>query len=299
MKTKILTLVALLTLAAGAQAQTYVYSSGASGISVTQTNTAVAFTNNHSGGTDAAFLAHSIAVSSRAGSANTCFLDYEDTAATTDDIPLAPGETFAINRGPGYHPASGWGGMGVICDTGETATFDIVATRYEVPTGASSITVEGTTSETTTLIFQTSDGTISALYPLKALTESSATPVVLMSVASGASCGGVLEYTVSTADATPNYQGRHGAFNFMVVNKAGAETCTIGAADETADGSVLAISSGGADTLTYEITCDTAPTNGVYLSFNAVSSLTQTSLNIKPRINLDPSAAGVCTAVAQ
>jgi hypothetical protein len=123
--------------------------------------------------------------------------------------------------------------------------------------------------------------------------------VLLIGVASGKSCAGVLEYTVTAADATPNYQARHGSFNWAVVNKAGTEVCTLGAATEVLDGSVLAISSGGADTLTYGITCDTSPANGVYLSFNAVSSLTETSLNIKPRLNLDCSAASACSATAQ
>jgi hypothetical protein len=170
---------------------------------------------------------------------------------------------------------------------------------YMTTNGAAITTTVPIVSSTATLTFGTSDGTIASVFPLKALTAASATPVVLVGVASGASCGGVLEYSVYVGDATPNYQTRHGAFNFAVVNKAGTETCTVGAGDQTADGSVLAISSGGADTLTYAITCVTTPANGVYLSFNAVSSLTETSLNIKPRINLDPSATGVCTVTAQ
>jgi len=155
----------------------------------------------------------------------------------------------------------------------------------------------GSVSTTATIEYVTSDGVVAAVFPLKALTESTATPVVLVGVAAGASCSGVFEYTVSAADAIPDRQSRHGAFNFTIVNKAGTESCTIGAATESADDSVFASSNGG--TLTYGITCDTTPTNGAYFSFNAVSSLVQTSLNIKPRINLDPSAAGVCTAVAQ
>ena len=159
----------------------------------------------------------------------------------------------------------------------------------------------GTTFSTTStsMTFTTIDGTSAGVYPLKALTAGAATPVVLISVASGAAAGGAFEYSIFVGDATPNYQVRHGSINFAVVNKAGTETCTVGSADETADGSVIALSSGGADTLTYGITCVTTPTNGVYLSVNAVSSLTETSLNIRPRVNLDCSVSGACSVTPQ
>jgi hypothetical protein len=234
------------------------------------------------------------------------------TVALTSDIPSTPTLAAVTAAGASTTTAVTLGGATPLVLDGATAGTNATSISVTDPTGANTITIpnaSGTvalanstssyTSGTTSLTFATSDGTVASILPLKALTAATATPVVLVGVASGASCGGVLEYTVLAADATPDYQTRHGAFNFSVVNKAGTEVCTVGAATQALDGSVLAISSGGADTLTYAITCDNAPTNGVYLSFAAASSLTETSLNIKPRINMDPSAAGVCTVTAQ
>lgn len=150
----------------------------------------------------------------------------------------------------------------------------------------------------TTLTFATSDGQVSGILPLRALTAGAATPVILISVASGASVGGSLEYNVTTTDAAPNYQVRHGSIHFSGTNKAGTETCTVSAATEAADGSTFTTSTGGADTLTYGITCDTSPANGFYISFNGVSSLVENSFNIKPRYNLDCSISGACSASA-
>lgn len=116
----------------------------------------------------------------------------------------------------------------------------------------------------------------------KALTAAAATQVVLINVASGAFGGGTLEYTVQASDGT-DHQARAGRINWAVVNKAGTETCTVSAASELLDGSILA-ESAGASTLTYAITADTSATNGCYISFNAVSSLTETVLNIAYRI---------------
>ncbi len=150
----------------------------------------------------------------------------------------------------------------------------------------------------TTLTFATSDGQVSGILPLRALTAGAATPVILISVASGASVGGSLEYNVTTTDASPNYQVRHGSIHFSGTNKGGTETCTVSAATEAADGSAFTTSTGGADTLTYGITCNTSPTNGFYVSFNGVSSLVENSFNIKARYNLDCSVSGACSASA-
>jgi hypothetical protein len=114
------------------------------------------------------------------------------------------------------------------------------------------------------------------------LTESSATGVLLQNVAVGTSEGGRIEYTVWAGDGTDN-QARHGSVQYAAVNKAGTETCVVhnyaGTADPTelTDGSNLAASSG---TLTYTWACSTSPTNGVLLTLNAVTSLTQTGLFI-------------------
>lgn len=103
------------------------YSSGSSGISVTQTNTATSLTNNHSGGDSAAFKARWLMVRSRAASANTCYFDYLDTVASTADIALAPGASIVIQVNT--NPALGISGFGAICASGQTATFDVTAAR--------------------------------------------------------------------------------------------------------------------------------------------------------------------------
>ena len=95
--------------------------------SVTQANSAVTFTDNGSGGSTAAFRARSVTVRSLAASANTCYFDMKDTTATTADIALEPGGSFSLT----FDGASsdGWAGLGAICNTAETATFLITASR--------------------------------------------------------------------------------------------------------------------------------------------------------------------------
>lgn len=117
---------------------------------------------------------------------------------------------------------------------------------------------------------------------IKTLTESAATSVVRIPVAALEGTGGKLTYRVKAADAT-DVQIREGEIRFAIVNKAGTETCTLSGASEAADGSVVAASVG---TLTYGITCDTTPANAVDIQFNAVSSLTQTTLNIQYFVTL-------------
>jgi hypothetical protein len=117
---------------------------------------------------------------------------------------------------------------------------------------------------------------------IKALTAGAATSVIQIPVASGAGTGGSLRYSIFASDAT-DHQLREGEIKFAVVNKAGTETCTISGASELLDGSVLASSSG---TLTYAITCSTSPSNAVDIQFNAVSSLTETTLNAYYKVNL-------------
>lgn len=121
---------------------------------------------------------------------------------------------------------------------------------------------------------------------LKTLTESVATSVIRINVAAGAGTGGILEYGIFAADAT-DQQLRQSSLRYSVTNKAGTETCTIttmaGAAvtNETNDGNAASISSG---TLTYGITVDTTPANACDIAFNAVSSLTQTTLQARYQV---------------
>lgn len=106
----------------------YRYTSGSAGISVTQTNTNTPFTDNHSGGTTAAFGALWISICSRSTSANTCAYDAGDGIAATTDTRLAPGacvyEGYDTTRN-----RDGWAAVGAICAAGQTATFDVEARR--------------------------------------------------------------------------------------------------------------------------------------------------------------------------
>ncbi|MEK9722257.1 MAG: hypothetical protein VW405_02075 [Rhodospirillaceae bacterium] len=99
-------------------------------ISVTDSNSVVAFTDNGSGGTSQAFPARHVLIRSASASANTCFFDLKDTVASSADTPLAPGAglslEFDISSGDGD---DGWEGMGAICSGGQTATFYVTASR--------------------------------------------------------------------------------------------------------------------------------------------------------------------------
>jgi hypothetical protein len=127
-------------------------------------------------------------------------------------------------------------------------------------------------------------GAVAGLF--KTLVESSATAVVRIPILASGAAGGILEYGIFAADAT-DQQLRQASIRYAVTNKAGVETCTLtslaGAAvtNETNDGNAASISSG---TLTYAVACDTAPTNAVDLTFNAVSSLTQTTLQARYQV---------------
>jgi hypothetical protein len=124
----------------------------------------------------------------------------------------------------------------------------------------------------------------------KTLTESSATTVIRIPVASGAATGGKLIYTVFASDST-DHQIRTGTVSYAVVNKGGTETCAVNGVDgsftanpaETQDGSGAGAMSTG--TLTYAWSVDTAATNACDLKLNAVSSLTQTTLQIRYRVD--------------
>lgn len=129
MRKPTLMLLALLALlaASAAWALTARYSSGTSGISVTQSNTTTSFTDNHSGGSGSAFNARFVTVCSRSTSTNPCFVDFDGTA-TTADWRIAPGACLSVTYS-GTSGGDGWPSIGSICNTGETATFDINAGR--------------------------------------------------------------------------------------------------------------------------------------------------------------------------
>jgi hypothetical protein len=113
----------------GLEAQKQFYTNDS--VSVTQANTAITFSDNGSGGSAQNFRARFVTIHSETGSANTCFFDLKDTTASTADIPVVPGSTWSLafedlGQGGGL---GGWSGVGAICDTGETATFHVVASR--------------------------------------------------------------------------------------------------------------------------------------------------------------------------
>lgn len=127
---KRLLLLALLGMAASAWAMTQHYSSGATGLSATQANLNTPFTDNHSGGTAAAFQARHILIRSRSTSADTCHFDLGDGVATTADTALAPGASVSVSWDPTTAGVGGgWNAIGVICGAGGTATWDVDAWR--------------------------------------------------------------------------------------------------------------------------------------------------------------------------
>lgn len=101
------------------------------------------------------------------------------------------------------------------------------------------------------------------------LTESSATAVLDVAVASGTAAGGTVWYTIRAADAT-DFQSLRGQVQWAAVNKGGTLTCTPGLVGTE----VAAVSTG---TLTNTASCTTG-TNSISINLNAVSSLTQTTL---------------------
>jgi hypothetical protein len=118
----------------------------------------------------------------------------------------------------------------------------------------------------------------------KTLAETSATGFVTITVPSSGACSGKAVYTVFAADAT-NTQAVSGELHFSAVaNSSG----TVTAAAVSDQHTLNPVSSG---TLTNTMTSTTAANSTTLLS-NATSSLTQTTLEIRYRIELD---AGACT----
>lgn len=126
---RLLAVLAFAVLATSAWAAPPFYTSGKTGLSITQSNRTVTFTDNHSGGTNAAFLARVIMVRSDSTSANTCMVDLVDGTATASDVPLPPGATIVLTYPLIYAPSDGIAAIGAICSTGQTATFYVEAYR--------------------------------------------------------------------------------------------------------------------------------------------------------------------------
>lgn len=126
---------------------------------------------------------------------------------------------------------------------------------------------------------------------LKTLTESAATSVIQIPIANLAGAFGEFCYTVKAADATDS-QIRGSCIKYTVTAKAGTETCTLNTQSATtSDASIIETEDGSGSgaittgTLTYAITCSTTPSNAVDIQINAVSSLTQTTLNVTYKVN--------------
>lgn len=126
---------------------------------------------------------------------------------------------------------------------------------------------------------------------IKTLTESAATSVVRIPIANLAGAFGKFCYTVKAADATDS-QIRGSCIKYTVTAKAGTETCSLNTeAALTSDASITETEDGSGSgaittgTLTYAITCDVTPANAVDIQINAVSSLTQTTLNVQYNLN--------------
>lgn len=112
----------------------------------------------------------------------------------------------------------------------------------------------------------------------KALTESSATTFVKITMTSGSRWVGNIVYSIEANDAT-DFQVRGGTVPVVAVDKAGVITCTVGTVGAATE--VAAVSTG---TLTNTFTCADATGNVLNILANATSSLTQTTLQIRYRV---------------
>jgi hypothetical protein len=172
-------------------------------------------------------------------------------------------------------------------------TADNATARLQVKGGTADNTASGlniTDSSTVTTFAVRNDGQAKigaggvAGTNTKNLTESSATAFVQIGVASGSSLGGCIHYEIVANDAS-DFQNRSGTIHFSIVNKAGTLTANIG----TVINESIAVSTG---TLTNSFDTSNG-TNLVNIRANAVSSLTQTTLAIKYRVEIFDASATV------
>lgn len=216
--------------------------------------------------------------------------------AVTSTVPfLAPAGTLA-DPGMGWAADADGSGTGFYRPTANeigvslngTLNTEFLATKkyeYLPTTRVSGAAVSWTTSTTNPAATPavTDLGRGAAL----ALTESSATTVFSTVISNGITASGIIEYRVYAKDGSADQQIRMGQVRYAATNKATATTCTIhasGATDpnETEDGSVLVETAGGS-TLTYAWTSDNGTANSCIYKLTAVSSLTQTTLDIRHR----------------
>lgn len=102
---------------------TQTYSSGASGLSISNVNTQVIFVDNRNGGSGATFCATSITVINRTASAATILVNWDQTVASgTTDFPVVAGASLTRSW-PVNQCRSG---MGIITAS-STATADVIA----------------------------------------------------------------------------------------------------------------------------------------------------------------------------
>jgi hypothetical protein len=130
--------------------------------------------------------------------------------------------------------------------------------------------------------FATRPGTLS--HVTKGLTEGAATSVFEVASGAGGHLGVTLDYTIVARDGTPNVQTRQGSVQLVAAQTtAGASpTCVVGTATET-----VAVSTG---TLTVTWTC-AATADKITAQANAVSSLRQTTLEVRYQVRVNASAA--------
>jgi hypothetical protein len=88
-------------------------------VSATDTNTNVAISLTQSND-----KAHSVTIVNDDQSTDEVYYDTSDGVATTDNAYLKPGESRTIDSGGGAFPITN---VGIICDTGETATVRVFA----------------------------------------------------------------------------------------------------------------------------------------------------------------------------
>ena len=181
-------------------------------------------------------------------------IDFDPTEVGSVTWGTADG-TWTLDATSGTNPTLSW--------TNSTVT---IAPNLTVSGDLNAVVIEGANSKT--------------------LTESTPTSFVRVDVSANSFVGGTIYYTIYANDGT-NYQARVGSFNFGAVNESeDTETSDLGAVTDEA----LPLSAG---TLTVAFTTDDSPTNGFNIQANAVSSLSQTTLQIKYRVLISSGTATV------
>lgn len=181
-------------------------------------------------------------------------IDFDPTEVGSVTWGTADG-TWTLDATSGTNPTLSW--------TNSTVT---IAPNLTVSGDLNAVVIEGANSKT--------------------LTESTPTSFVRVDVSAGSFVGGTIFYTIHANDGS-NYQARSGSINFSIVNES-ADTETPGLG--TVINESIAASAG---TLTVSFTTDDTPTDGINFQANAVSSLSQTTLQIKYRVLISSGTATV------